>query len=272
MQELTKREARRMECFDCHNAVGHPFRNPVDVLDDAIASGRIDRSLPLAKARGAGLIDAAGDLAGSREERAARIDKLIAEQQAKTPTKPEDKPKEAAFAAVMKDILLSTSVAGHDGHALSWKSFPNHAGHNNFPGCFRCHDGKHFNEKGEAIRLQCTLCHDLPQVKQENGKGSVPSTVMAGVTPPASHAEPNFMHDHRLRLDESCSACHGKLEFGREGGNFCSNPACHGRAWPELNLNAAPVATATTPTVPVSAPPKPAPADKAKGAATKPKS
>jgi hypothetical protein len=31
--------------------------------------------------------------------------------------------------------------------------------------------------------------------------------------------------------------CHGKLEFGREGGNFCSNPACHGRAWPEINLN-----------------------------------
>jgi len=37
-------------------------------------------------------------------------------------------------------------------------------GHKDFPGCFRCHDGKHINEKGEAIRLQCTLCHDIPQV------------------------------------------------------------------------------------------------------------
>jgi len=31
--------------------------------------------------------------------------------------------------------------------------------------------------------------------------------------------------------------CHGKIEFGREGGNFCANPACHGRAWPGVNLN-----------------------------------
>jgi hypothetical protein len=45
------------------------------------------------------------------------------------------------------------------------------------------------------------------------------------------------MHDHRFKLDESCTMCHGKLEFGREGGNFCSNPACHGRSWPAVNLN-----------------------------------
>jgi hypothetical protein len=77
----------------------------------------------------------------------------------------------------------------------------------------------------------------LPQVTLESGKGSVPSTVSAGLTPPASHGEPNFMHDHRVKLDESCTMCHGKLEFGREGGNFCANPACHGRSWPAVNLN-----------------------------------
>jgi hypothetical protein len=93
------------------------------------------------------------------------------------------------------------------------------------------------NEAGEAIRLQCTLCHSLPQVTLENGKGSVPSLVVAGVSPPDSHNEPNFMHDHRFKLDESCAMCHGKHEVGREGGNFCANPACHGRTWPGLNLN-----------------------------------
>jgi len=78
-------------------------------------------------------------------------------------------------------------------------SFPNHAGHKDFPGCFRCHDGKHLNEKGEAIRLQCTLCHNLPQVEREGGKSTVPSTVSAGLTPPPTHEEPNFMHDHRTQ-------------------------------------------------------------------------
>ena len=150
----------------------------------------------------------------------------------------------------MKEILLSTSF---DEKGVTWKSFPNHAQHRDSPGCFRCHDGKHMNDKGEAIRLQCTLCHNLPQVKLENGGGSVPSLIVAGVSPPDSHNEPNFMHEHRFKLDESCAMCHGKIEFGREGGGFCSNPACHGRTWPGVNLNVE-LKTATAPA--------PAPADK----------
>ncbi|HEX4884823.1 MAG TPA: NapC/NirT family cytochrome c [Casimicrobiaceae bacterium] len=256
-QELEKLEPRRMECFDCHNQVGHPFRNPADVVDEAIASGRIDKSLPSVKARAMGIIDAVGDLTGSPEANAAQIDKAVAASAAKFEVKPADQPKEQAFLKEMKQILLATSIKGHEGKAFTWKSFPNHAGHKDAPGCFRCHDGKHFNDKGEAIRLQCTLCHNLPQVTMENGKGSVPSTVAAGLTPPPSHNEPNFMHDHRMKMDESCQMCHGKLEFGREGGNFCSNPACHGRAWPEVNLNAAPAAASATPA------PAPPPATKA---------
>ncbi len=65
----------------------------------------------------------------------------------------------------------------------------------------------------------------------------MPSLVVAGVSPPDCHNEPNFMHEHRFKLDDSCAMCHGKIEFGREGGGFCSNPACHGRAWPGVNLN-----------------------------------
>jgi hypothetical protein len=134
----------------------------------------------------------------------------------------------------MLDILKLSEFEAKD---LTWKSFPNHVGHKDFPGCFRCHDGKHVNEKGEAIRLQCTLCHNLPQVEREGGKGTVPSTVSAGLTPPPTHEEPNFMHEHRTKLDDTCTMCHGKIEWGAEGGSFCSNPACHGRKWPGMTLD-----------------------------------
>jgi hypothetical protein len=79
------------------------------------------------------------------------------------------------------------------------------------------------------------------------------------VSPPESHNAPNWMREHRLNLDESCTMCHGKLEFGREGGNFCSNPACHGRVWPEVNLNVEVKSSAVAP----ATPPAPAPAAKA---------
>ena len=49
--EMDQMPKRRMECIDCHNAAGHPFANPADRVDDAIAEGTIDRSLPSIKAR-----------------------------------------------------------------------------------------------------------------------------------------------------------------------------------------------------------------------------
>jgi nitrate/TMAO reductase-like tetraheme cytochrome c subunit len=235
-EELKKHTPRRMECFDCHNQVGHPLQNPVNMVDEAIALGRIDRSLPNTKARAVALIDQASKLAGMPDTLAPQIDKLIADSVPKD-LAADMKDKEAKFQKEMKRILLDSSFSRSE---LSWKSFPNHTGHNDFPGCFRCHNGKHLNDKGEAIRLQCTLCHDLPQVKREGGKGSVASTVMAGLSPPSSHDAPNFMRDHRTRFDDSCTMCHGKLEFGRDGGNFCANPACHGRKYPEVSLSAKP--------------------------------
>jgi len=232
--EVAKLESRRMECFNCHNAVGHPFPNPADRVDEAIASGKIDRDLPGVKARAVAMIKASDGLSGPKSERAAAVDKIVADDAAGNPVPVKLKEKDIQFQGAMKDILLATSF---EAEGVTWKSFPNHAQHRDTPGCFRCHDGKHFNEKGEAIRLQCTLCHNLPQAYLEQGKGSVPSLVVAGVSPPESHEAPNWMHEHRLNLDESCAMCHGKTEFGREGGNFCANPACHGRKWPAVNLD-----------------------------------
>ncbi len=183
-----------MECFNCHNSVGHPFPNPADRVDQAIAEGRISRDLPGVKGRAVALINAADTISGPRAERAVAIEKLIATYAAKSPVAADLKEKDAQFQKQMQGILLDATF---DEKGFSWQSFPNHGKHADTPGCFRCHSGRHFNEQGEAIRLQCTLCHDLPQVRLENGKGSVPSLIVAGVTPPDSHNAPNFMHDTR---------------------------------------------------------------------------
>jgi hypothetical protein len=35
-------------------------------------------------------------------------------------------------------------------------------GHNDFPGCFRCHDDNHHTSKdGHAIKQDCELCHAI---------------------------------------------------------------------------------------------------------------
>ncbi|MEO8676208.1 MAG: hypothetical protein ABI569_11550 [Casimicrobiaceae bacterium] len=235
--EMDQAPKRTMECADCHNAAGHPFTNPADRVDHAILEGRIDRSLPSIKARALAIIDTASPLHGRMEEQVAQFQKIIADAAPKGDLKPAVKTAEAQFAATMLDILKLSEFEAKD---LTWKSFPNHVGHKDSPGCFRCHDGKHFNDKGEAIRLQCTLCHDLPQVSVEGTLKTVASTVAPGMSPPDSHEAPNWMRDHRSQVDTSCAMCHGAIKWGNDGGGFCSNPACHGRTWPSLDLNAEP--------------------------------
>ena len=237
--QMSGAEKRVMACYDCHNAVGHPFDNPEFAVDEAIRTGKIDRGLPAAKSRAVALITASEKVNGKPAERAAAIDKLLAESAAKAATPPELKPKEELFNKTMKELLVNVTF---DEKGFSWKSFPNHLGHTDTPGCFRCHDGKHYNEKGEAIRLQCTLCHNLPKVVRESGEGSVPSLVpeKVGIDPPSSHSRPNFMHTHSDDIGPACEKCHGPVKFGRKGGGFCSNPACHGRTYPGVNLTVEP--------------------------------
>ena len=231
MDQKTK---RKMDCTDCHNAAGHPFKNPADRVDVAMQEGRIDRSIPSIKARSNAIIEKAAALHGPIQDQLPAFKQIIADAAPKGALKPEQQKAEAQFAAAMLEILSLSEFEAKD---LTWKSFPNHVGHKDFPGCFRCHDGKHFNDKGEAIRLQCTLCHDLPQVTIDGTLKTVASTKMPGLTPPDSHGAPNWMHEHRSKVDDSCAMCHGPIKWGTEGGNFCANPACHGRKWPELSLD-----------------------------------
>jgi len=239
-EQIAALPARAMACYDCHNEVGHPFTNPATTVDEAIRTGKIDRKLPDTKARAVALIDKLPEITGETKAREAKVDALLAEASGKAATAAEFKPAEQKFNTAMREILLAASFREK---GFSWKSFPNHTGHADTAGCFRCHDGKHFNDKGEVIRLQCTLCHALPEVTRENAKGSVASLLpeKAGEKQPESHQRANFMRTHADDVAPECEACHGTpLKRGKQGGGFCSNPACHGREWPALDLSVEP--------------------------------
>ena len=53
---------------------------------------------------------------------------------------------------------------------VSWTTHANNIGHFYFPGCFRCHDGKHRSATGKVISKDCNLCHEVLEQKQENIK------------------------------------------------------------------------------------------------------
>ena len=51
---------------------------------------------------------------------------------------------------------------------VGWGTYPDHIGHQNFPGCFRCHDEDHVTADGETISQDCSTCHSLLAVEEPN--------------------------------------------------------------------------------------------------------
>jgi hypothetical protein len=54
--------------------------------------------------------------------------------------------------------------------SVRWGTHPNNLGHNDSPGCFRCHDGSRISPDGRAISNDCTVCHNLLAAQEENPK------------------------------------------------------------------------------------------------------
>jgi hypothetical protein len=54
---------------------------------------------------------------------------------------------------------------------VTWGTHPNNLGHNDYPGCFRCHDGNHQTKDGKkSITNDCSTCHNLLAVDETNPK------------------------------------------------------------------------------------------------------
>jgi len=120
---------------------------------------------------------------------------------------------------------------------LDWQTHPNNIGHRDAPGCFRCHDGKHFDSAGKAVRLECNLCHSIPQVVLP---GEIePTLPLTTGIEPSSHFDSTWIARHFSQFDATCSDCH---TMDNPGGttdtSFCSNSACHGVNWRYAGFNA----------------------------------
>jgi hypothetical protein len=124
---------RTMDCMDCHNRPAHDFQMPPQAADRAIAGGLLDRSRPFAKR------DAVLALTGKA-------------------------PLETAPDAVRQIYAQNVFPQMN----ITWGSYPNNLGHDSFPGCFRCHDDGHKAQSGETITQDCTTCHEMIAVEEQD--------------------------------------------------------------------------------------------------------
>jgi hypothetical protein len=164
--ELARAERRKMDCVDCHNRPTHAFEMPERAVDEAITAGRIDRQLPYVKKQAvAALRIEYPDRATASE----KIPQAIADfYKAKYPETYQNKrPIVETAAQQVKAIYLRNIFPEMK---ITWGTHPNNIGHDDFLGCFRCHDGKHKSADGRAINDDCSACHQILAMEEKDPK------------------------------------------------------------------------------------------------------
>jgi nitrate/TMAO reductase-like tetraheme cytochrome c subunit len=236
LAELQKLPQKQMDCMDCHNRATHVFRKPEDLLDEALASGRISSGLPYIKKEGLQLLAAFYETQEVGLKAMSGLNEVYSQKYADVYATQRQAIDDAA--KVLAEILGQT-VFPENG--VTWNVYPDNLGHSDFPGCFRCHDGKHLDEQGRAIPLNCNACHSLPSVVAAGQKPTLAALLndLSGAQqPPESHSSPNWMREHRTQTQASCANCHGAIKYGADDSSFCANSACHGQKWPSVDLKA----------------------------------
>jgi hypothetical protein len=229
-EQIQQSDRRIMDCVDCHNRIGHPFPSPSDLLDRALADGRLNPSLPYAKRVLLELLTSYSD----QSEALAAADTLPGRYREAYPGLAGGREADLQQASELARELVTQLVFEEPG--VSWKSFYDNSGHRDSAGCFRCHDGLHASDSGETIRLQCNLCHNIPVTV---GAGEAPPDLpYVSLELPEDHRSSNFVRDHRFRAEETCTECHGEIVYGTDDSTFCANSACHDQQWPRLDLDA----------------------------------
>lgn len=247
-------QLHRMDCIDCHTRISHLFRSPSDAMDNALANGLVDRNIPYIKDVSTKVLDQEYP---SIDAGLGAVEGIEGWYKVNQPDYYAANPQTVQEAVVAVKGVFSTTVFPN--LKVGWQTHPDNIGHRLFPGCFRCHDGKHISSEGRAIRLECNLCHSIPEVVVGEGLAPVLSVDQPGE--PDSHKDSNWIARHRFVFDASCAGCHNVTNPGGiDNSSFCANSACHATEWKFVGLNAPAVRKLVAPpTVPGADQPRPVP-------------
>lgn len=155
---------RRMDCVDCHNRPTHIYRLPGDALDRAMSLGTLPSDLPYLHREGLAALTVEYP---DREAAARAIEEhLRGFYRENYPAIVTER------TADLDRAVTGVQKAYHDNvfpaMKVGWGTYPDHIGHQNFPGCFRCHDEDHVTKDGETISQDCSTCHSLLAIEEEN--------------------------------------------------------------------------------------------------------
>ncbi len=208
-----------MSCISCHNRVGHDIPTAENAVDDSMALGKLDPTLPFLKKKAVELLRGPWE---SKEGDLAEIAQLPTFYASEYPQVAQDKAESVKESTDELTRLYGELVTA--GMETGPGTYANNLGHQAGTGCFRCHDGAHYEVVDKVVTKKtipstCDTCHTFPQLTGPEAPPAAQkiSAVMEPVPlgeRPADHNAGLFAFDHAkltTSLDgigTSCGACH----------------------------------------------------------------
>lgn len=154
---VDKNQIKTMDCIDCHNRPSHNYRPPQDFIDDAITAGEISRELPDIKFLAMEIL---GKDYPTRDSafKAIRF-QVMDYYESVYDEYLETHAGEIEWAILAMQVGYSRNIFPE--MKVRWDQYPNHLGHLETDGCFRCHSDRHITEAGKVISRDCNTCHHI---------------------------------------------------------------------------------------------------------------
>jgi len=153
-EQIAAGTRRQMDCLDCHNRPAHTFTfTPQRAVDRAIAQGSIPKELRFVRR------EAVAAVSSEYADRTAALEAIAARLTDFYRSRPGTDAVMVARAVTSTQQVWAGNV--FPGMRVAWGTYPNHLGHVDTPGCFRCHDDSHKSADGRVISQDCELCHAI---------------------------------------------------------------------------------------------------------------
>lgn len=156
-EQIANSDKRRMDCVDCHNRPAHRYLTPDQAVDQSLAAGRLDPSLPFLKRESVAVLSKEYNTTGEAVQAiAANVDQFYRTNYADVYAN-----KNALIKSTIGELQRIFQTYMFPEMKTDWRAHPDNIGHFYFTGCFRCHDGEHVSNTGKVISNDCNVCHTV---------------------------------------------------------------------------------------------------------------
>jgi nitrate/TMAO reductase-like tetraheme cytochrome c subunit len=154
---ISASSARTMDCIDCHNRPSHKYRSPSVYFDKIMLTNAVGKEIPFIKKTAMGILR---NNFPTKDTALMQIREGIINYY-KSGFSEFFKKNQAKIDQSIVSLQKAYSQNSFPGMKVTYDVYPDHIGHLESEGCFRCHNDSFRSDNGRKITRDCNLCHTI---------------------------------------------------------------------------------------------------------------